>query len=108
MELIWSDSNGMHVLKVSGSLDSNTAPEMIQSIGIYLKDRPNNLVIDFSGVDYVSSAGLRVVIKTNHTQTAAGDKMILCGLKDYVLEVFEMSGLSKILDIRDDIDSSTS
>ncbi len=108
MELIWSDSNGMHVLEVSGSLDSNTAPEMIQSIETCLKESPNSLVIDFSGVDYVSSAGLRVVIKTNHTQTAAGDKMILCGLKDYVLEVFEMSGLSKLLDIRDDIESSTS
>ncbi len=108
MELIWSDSNGMHVLKVSGSLDSNTAPEMIQSIETYLKDHPKSLVIDFSGVDYVSSAGLRVVIKTNHTQTAAGDKMILCGLKDYVQEVFEMSGLSKILDIRDNIESATS
>lgn len=108
MKLIWSDSNGMHLLEVSGSLDSNTAPEMIESIESCLKDKPNNLVIDFSGVDYVSSAGLRVVIKTNHTQTAAGDKMILCGLKDYVQEVFEMSGLSKILDIRDDIEAASS
>jgi len=108
MKLNWSDNNGMHVLKISGSLDSNTAPEMTQSIETYLKEAPNNLVIDFSGVDYVSSAGLRVVIKTNHMQTAAGDKMILCGLKDYVQEVFEMSGLSKILDIRNDIEASSS
>ena len=108
MELNWSESNNTQILTVSGSLDSNTAPEMIQSIETSLKDKPGCLVIDFSGVDYVSSAGLRVVIKTNHTQKAVGEKMILCGLKDYVQEVFEMSGLSKILDIRDDVEAALS
>lgn len=105
MELNWTDNNDIHILKVSGNLDSNTAPEMTQLIETRLKETPTNLVIDFSGVDYISSAGLRVIIKTHHTQTAADNKMILCGLKDYVHEVFEMSGLLKLFDIRENLES---
>ncbi len=106
MDLIWTDSNSIHILKVSGNLDSNTAPEMIQSIETCLKEAPRDLVIDFSGVDYISSAGLRVILKTNHTQTATGNKMILCSLKDYVYEVFEMSGLVNLFDIKDNLQSA--
>ena len=108
MELNWNDSSNLHILNVSGNVDSNTTSEMSLAIETRLKESPKDIVIDFSGVDYISSAGLRVVIKTHHMQTSAGKKMILCSLKDYVYEIFEMSGLVKLLDIRKDIGSAQS
>ncbi len=106
MELNWQDGNNLHILKVSGNLDSNTTPEMAQAIEARLQEASKDIVIDFTGVDYMSSAGLRVVIKTHHMQTSAGKKMILCNLKDYVHEIFEMSGLVNVLDIRKDLESA--
>jgi len=106
MDLIWTDHSNVNILKVSGNLDSNTAPEMTKSIETRLKEAPRDLVIDFSGVDYISSAGLRVIIKTNLTQTSSGNKMILCSMKDYVFEVFEMSGLGNIFVIKDNLESA--
>lgn len=108
MELNWNDSNNLHILKVSGNLDSNTTPEMAQAIETRLQEASKDIVIDFTGVDYMSSAGLRVVIKTHHMQTSVGKKMILCSLKDYVYEIFEMSGLVNLLDIRKDLESALS
>ena len=108
MELNWNDSSNLHILNVSGNVDSNTTSEMSLAIETRLKEASKDIVIDFSGVDYISSAGLRVVIKTHHMQTAAGKKMMLCSLKDYVYEIFEMSGLVNLLDIRKDIESALS
>ena len=105
MDLVWSDSSGCHILEVTGNLDSNTAPEMSQSLEQRLQEQAKDLVIDFSNVDYISSAGLRVIIKANHILTADNNKVILCGLKDYVREVFDMAGLSNIFDIRQDLDA---
>lgn len=103
MDLVWSDTSGCYVLEVAGNLDSNTAPEMSQAVEERLQAQAKDLVIDFSKVDYISSAGLRVIIKANHILTAANNKVILCGLKDYVREVFDMAGLSNIFDIRPDL-----
>jgi len=105
MELNWKDSDNLHILKISGHVDSNTTPEMAQAIETRLQEASKDILIDFSDVEYISSAGLRVVIKTHHMQTTAGQKMILCSLKDYVYEIFEMSGLVNLLDIRKDLES---
>lgn len=106
MEINWNDSTDLHILNISGNVDSNTTPEMAMAIETRLQERSEDIIIDFSGVDYISSAGLRVVIKTHHMQTAAGKKMMLCNLKDYVYEIFEMSGLVNLLDIRKDLESA--
>lgn len=105
MNLVWSDTSGCYILEVTGNLDSNTAPEMSQEVEQHLEAQTKDLVIDFSNVDYISSAGLRVIIKANHILSAANNKVILCGLKDYVREVFDMAGLSNIFDIRQDLDA---
>jgi anti-anti-sigma factor len=102
MKYTWTSEADCDILEISGSLDSNSAPAVSQCLDEYCAGTPRNLIIDLAQVDYISSAGLRVVIKVNHSQTAAGRKVMLCGLKEYVREVFDMAGLSRILDIRDD------
>jgi anti-anti-sigma factor len=102
MKYTWTSEADCDILEISGHLDSNSAPSASKCLDEYCAGKPRNLIIDLSQVDYISSAGLRVVIKINHTQAGAGKKVILCGLKDYVREVFDMAGLSRILDIRSD------
>ena len=59
------------------------------------------IVIDFAQLDYISSAGLRVVL-VGAKMTRAPRKFVLCGMKPHIREVFDVSGFSKILAIHSD------
>ena len=84
-------------LAISGRLDTTTAPkleaELKQSIG-----NVKELVFDFSGVEYISSAGLRVLLAAQKVMNRQGS-MKLTGVSAEVMEVFEITGFSDILTI---------
>ena len=93
----------MTVFDLPARLDATNAPAIEQQLlRLIQTDKPALLVCNFAATDYISSAGLRVVIKANQKQAAAGRKLILCGLQEYVREVFDMAGLGTLLDIRPD------
>lgn len=64
--------------------------------------RPATLVIDCTAMDYVSSAGLRVFLMTARAAKQAGVDFVVCALQPSVKEVFDVSGFSRIIDIRPD------
>ena len=65
-------------------------------------DGPARLILDLAGLDYISSAGLRVVLVAAQKARELGIVLILCGLSGAVHEVFEVSGFLDILPIRED------
>lgn len=81
-------------LTLSGRLDTVSAPELEREIsdlsGI------TDLVFDFKNVDYVSSAGLRVILKAQKIMNAQGS-MKLINVSDDVAEIFDITGFSDIL-----------
>ena len=86
------------VMKIEGRLDTTTAPELEKAIngeGEALK----SLVLDFSGVDYISSAGLRVLLSAQKKMNAQGS-MELVGVSEAVMDIFEMTGFADILVIK--------
>ena len=90
--------NGVTILKVEGRLDTTTAPELEKAIndeGTDLK----NLVLDFKGVDYISSAGLRVLLTAQKKMNVQGG-MELTNVSEAVMDIFEMTGFADILVIR--------
>ena len=80
-----------------GRLDTATAPEFEQKIGEILEG-VSELVLDMTKVEYVSSAGLRVILKVQKVMFNQG-KMKLIGVSESVMEVFEITGFSNILKI---------
>ena len=64
------------------------------------------IVLDFSGVDFVSSAGLRGILVVMKAIGAARGRMVLCGLRPMVARVFEHSGFVKIMQIVADRDAA--
>jgi anti-anti-sigma factor len=88
------------ILKVSGRIDSRTAKTAREGFAAAIGDgaRPR-LVVDMSGLTYISSAGLRVFLGASRRITQAGGKMSLYGLGGNVREVFSVSGFDKILTI---------
>ena len=80
-----------------GRIDTVTAPELEKKFGELL-DGITELVLDMTKVEYVSSAGLRVILKVQKVMFNYG-KMKLIGVNESVMEVFEITGFSNILNI---------
>ena len=84
-------------LMVAGRLDTTTAPELEKAIDELAAD-VKELVFDLTGLEYVSSAGLRVILKAQKMMNAKGS-MKLTGVGDAIMEVFDITGFLDILTI---------
>ncbi len=82
---------------VAGRLDTTTAPELEATLKSEL-DGVAELVLDFAGLEYISSAGLRVVLGAQKAMNKQG-KMTVRNVNETVNEVFEITGFSDILTI---------
>ena len=85
------------VLKINGMLDTETAPELEAVLDGGLAGI-DDLTLDFEAVEYVSSAGLRVILKAQKLMNAAG-KMKVLHVNESVMEIFEITGFTSILTI---------
>jgi len=84
-------------LTLEGSLDTNTAPELEAELNNSLAGI-TELVLDFSDIEYLSSAGLRVILSAQKQMSKQGS-LILENVNDSVMEVFEITGFTDILTI---------
>ena len=84
-------------LAVAGRLETTTAPELEAVVKTEL-DGVDSLVLDFSNLEYISSAGLRVLLTAQKTMNQQGE-MKVTGVNEIVGEVFEITGFSDILTI---------
>ena len=98
MQFSTRTSNDVHIVAISGSLDSGTAPDAQKSLDAVVAGA-KKVVLDFSGLDYISSAGLRVLLGAAKHLRASGGKLGMFGLNQSVREVFEISGFSTILSV---------
>jgi anti-sigma B factor antagonist len=92
------------VISASGRIDSNTAATL-EAVLPQRVQATDATVMDLSAVSYVSSAGLRVLLKGAKTAKASGHKLVLTGMAPAVREVFDISGFSAIFTIEPDVDS---
>ena len=85
------------VLKVTGRLDTTTAPSL-ETAAAEAVAACEHLVLDFAGLEYISSAGLRVILKAQKAMAAKGG-MKLLHVNETIMEIFEITGFSDILTI---------
>jgi anti-anti-sigma factor len=86
--------------KPMGRLDAATAPAHEKSIKELLIGEVNSIAIDLSEVDFLSSAGLRVLLAAAKTAQAKGGKVVLISPNPAVREVLEVTGFDKFIQIR--------
>ena len=90
-------NNDAVTLIVSGRLDTQTAPELEKELDAVLAGL-KELTFDMTNLEYVSSAGLRVILKAQKAMNAQGS-MKLTGVNDSIMEVFDITGFLDILTI---------
>jgi len=89
------------VLVPVARVDSATAKAFEAKVLQVVNSGVARIILDFSELDYISSAGLRVVL-VGAKMTRAPRKFALCGMKPHIREVFDVSGFAKILSIQPD------
>ncbi len=84
-------------IALEGRLDTTTAPELEKEIK-NIPDGVTELIMDFAKLDYISSAGLRVLLSAHKMMMKKGSMKVIHA-NDMVMEVFEVTGFSEILTI---------
>jgi len=87
------------VVRPEGRLDSANGSAFQKNLLGLIDDGARKLLLDFSKLQYISSAGLRVVLIAAKRMESSGGRIALCSLDRHVSDVFEISGFSAILDI---------
>ena len=98
MEISTRTSNDIHIVAIAGSLDSTTSPAAQKALDAVLAGA-RNIALDFTQLDYISSAGLRVLLGAAKQLRGSGGTLRMFGLNQSVREVFEISGFSAILSV---------
>ena len=91
------------VLAISGKLDSVTAPALEAQTSCLVSEGAKRIVIDCSGLNYISSAGLRVFLVMAKQLQMAGGRCGFAALSSEVREVFRLSGFLELLEIHNTV-----
>jgi anti-sigma B factor antagonist len=99
MEITKSISEGKVILALNGKISAASAGEFNAAVEEALRER-SALILDFKDVDYMASAGLRVLVGAQKKTRASGGSLTLLNVGEEVMTVLEVTGLDEILDIR--------
>ena len=99
MQISSETMDSVTVVRLEGNLDTNTSTEAHDYVNKAIDDGAAKVVVTLDKVDFVSSAGLRILLATAKRLGSTGGKLRVCGLNETVAEIFEISGFSTILDV---------
>ena len=85
------------MIELEGRLDTTTAPELEKELNISL-DGVTALTLDFAGLEYLSSAGLRVLLSAQKTMNRQGSMKVI-HVNEKIQKIFEVTGFAEILTI---------
>ena len=97
MEIIKNLNGSFLEIKLSGRLDTSTSPQLEEELNKNLGNI-TEIVLDFEKLEYISSAGLRVLLATQKTMNKQG-KMVIRNVGADIMEVFDITGFCDILTI---------
>lgn len=106
MEISIRQEQNSWVFSVAGKLDALTAPAYEQALDRLMADGANRVIVDFSALEFISSAGLRALLNTTKPMQERGGKLIYAALQGAVWEVFEMTGLLTVFEVCDSLEQA--
>jgi anti-anti-sigma factor len=99
MKIVEEPHGRVLLVTASGRLDGNSSGAFAEKIGSLITGVEPRLLLDCSGIDFVSSAGLRVVLSLLKKVKAANGIFALCAVQASVLEVLDISGFTSMIDV---------
>lgn len=105
MEIIQKEENGIIFVTIKGRLDADSALEAEKTVENALEGDIDRMLFDLGALDYLSSAGLRVLLSAAKEIKRRDGKIVLCSLTQFVKEIFEVSGFESLIPITDSVES---
>ena len=99
MKIETRDENGIKIVIIEGEMDTNTSPKAESQLNELRSSGCKKLLLNFEKLDFISSAGLRVLLVTAQTLKSEGGEMRVYNLNPDVKEVFDISGFSTLLQV---------
>ncbi|KAF3361483.1 Anti-sigma factor antagonist [Chlamydiales bacterium STE3] len=87
------------LLELKGRLDAVSTPDIEKKVFDHIKHGKYKLILDFTGVDYISSAGMRMLLSTTKKLKGLSGHLVLCSITTNVMDVFKMSGFDHVLEL---------
>lgn len=87
------------ILRLNGRLDAVSSPTAERKVFDYINSGQYKLLLDFSGVDYLSSAGMRMLLSVTKKLKTLSGKVVLFGVTPNVMDVLKMSGFDHVLEL---------
>jgi stage II sporulation protein AA (anti-sigma F factor antagonist) len=106
MEIAEARLDGVVLVAPTGRIDTTTAPALEQHLMALLSGGERRLVVDFAGVGYISSAGLRIMLLLARRMQDVKGRLALCGMGDAVRLVFQLAGFLPLFTVRDSREAS--
>jgi anti-anti-sigma factor len=99
MNVTRDDRKGIIILRCEGRLDATTAPHLENEINKLIDQERNKIMIDFSRIDYLSSAGMRLLLSVTKRLINKRGKLSIFAIHEEVREIISMAGFEKVLAI---------
>ena len=99
MNIDCKQDNNKIILKLSGRLDTVTSLKLAEFEQVISKDKITSLILDLKKLEYLSSAGLRVILKFQKIMNKKG-VMEVINVNSLIMEIFDMTGFTEILTIK--------
>lgn len=99
MDLKENDVGGVTVLEVKGRLDSTSSPMLGEKLSAILGAAKARVLVDFSQLEYISSAGFRVLLIAAKRADQNTAKLVLCGVSGKVKQLFDLGGFLDLFSI---------
>ncbi len=106
MEINESKKGDFFVIHLAGRLDTSNYGELEKKLISFIEGGEKQIIVECSGLVYISSSGLRVLLMALKKITAAGGKFHLCNLQDNIREIFEIAGFTSIFKVFDTLEEA--
>ena len=98
--------NDVLVLTLEGRLDTTQSDAFEKEIMQILEQGDKKIILDCSGLNYISSSGLRIFLIIQKRMMSTGGELSICKLQPTIKEVFDMSGFSMVFTIHPDLETA--
>ena len=105
MDIQQKQEGGIVYITIKGRLDADSAMDAEKTVTDALGEETNKLLFDLGALDYLSSAGLRVLLSAAKEVRRRDGKIVLCSLTEFVKEIFEVSGFESLIPIEDSVEA---
>ena len=105
MEITQKEENGIVSISIKGRLDADSSPEAEKVVKQALAGQTTRVLFNLSALEYLSSAGLRVLLSAAKEIRRREGKIVLCSLNEFVKEIFEVSGFQSLIPIAESVES---